>query len=95
MPGFAYPDLLNLRQATRIAVATRVKNHQLSPAEAQLEVAKVDAQVAAAVESRENGLRMVNAQERAAAASQAAAEAAAAPSAPVTCMRTGTITTCN
>jgi hypothetical protein len=80
-PGFAYPDLLDLRQATHLSIATRLNKHEITPDEALLEAGRSDAQISAEFQRRENSESMVHAQARAVG--------------PVTCTRMGTITTCD
>lgn len=104
-PFIPYQDLLNLQQSYRIAVATRVANKQLSEDDAQLEFAKLAAQVSSEQLARQNGAQAVAAQQLAAQAQKQAAwgnvmagaaamQQATRPSS-ITCTRMGNMTTCN
>lgn len=81
------PDLLNLRLASRMAIAERQDRGLLSPAEAELEFAKISAEIGTQETSRQTGRQIANAQSQAAAAASEIAR-------PKTCYTYMGTTTC-
>lgn len=79
-PVFPNPEMLDLMGATRLAVAVRVDSGQMRPEDADLELARLKAQMMADYDRMALARRSVRAQEAAAA--------------PVSCTRIGNTTTC-
>lgn len=80
------PDLFNVRATSRVALAEKVDAKQMSVADAELEFAKIDAQLTTEEKNRANS-------STAARASMIAATAAASPPS-VSCTRFGDTVNC-
>lgn len=63
-PIYRYPDLLDLKAATRSALADKVDRGMLSQADANLQFAQANSQMAAEEQRRANADRSVSAQEQ-------------------------------
>ena len=83
-PFQTYPDLFDLLLAERLSVETREEHGEISTADAQLELAKVNAEVRSAALARANQSQALQIQQR----------AAFAASLPVTCTTNGNSSTC-
>ena len=89
-------DLALAYMADRTMVAEKIENGKMTMAEGNAAVAEKWSQAVSESQRRRNATASVAAQQDAAAAQGSAASAAwAAMNRPVTCMRTGTMTTCN
>ena len=92
-------DLAQAFMANRLAIAEQVQNGKLSVAEGNAGIADKWSQAVSESQRRRNATLSVAAQQDAAAAQQSAASASWAaimqPPKSVTCLRTGTMTTCN
>jgi hypothetical protein len=64
-PG-VYQDLITLRQTTRIALGTKVENKQLTPEDAEAQMALTISYVASEAQRRDTGQQSANAQQAAA-----------------------------
>jgi hypothetical protein len=64
-PG-VYQDLITLRQTTRIALATKIENKQITTEEAAAQMAQVMSYVASEAQRRDTGQQTANAQQAAA-----------------------------
>jgi hypothetical protein len=87
--GAIYPnqDLLNYRLAARIAISEKVDRKQISEAEAELEFARISADIGSQEATRSTGRRIANAQAEAASAASEIAR-------PKTCNTYMGTTTC-
>ena len=97
-----YADLLNLKQAKRAEIASRLQRGQITIEQANVELATMTSQITGEATNRTMTAASVSAQQSAAAAQGQAAAAASMsamqatmPRPPVTCMRTGNMVTCN
>lgn len=79
---YHHPDLLNLRMASRLAIAERQDRGELTQAQADLEFAKLGAEITSQEQGRNNSAQMA-----------AAASAMATPR-MTTCNRYGNTVTC-
>ncbi|WP_404286458.1 hypothetical protein ACD578_15885 [Microvirga sp. RSM25] len=82
--GSGLGDLWNVKMAGRVAIAERVDKGQISPAQADLEMAQLNSNLMSTGQSRVNAAAAVSAQQQAAAAAYK----------PVTCNRFGYSVTC-
>jgi hypothetical protein len=85
--GMSNGDLLRLRMAARAEIAERMDNKQLTPAQATLELAKLDSQLSSTAQGRDATMVNALAQSEAAAAATRAAR-------PVSCTRIGYTVNC-
>lgn len=103
-----HPDLMHLRQAYRVAIATKVQEKKLTDDQGTLEFARITAEITAEEERRNNNRKSANAQVASAEAGRTAAlgnlysglaamqlASRPTPSPSVTCMRAGNMVTCN
>ena len=88
-------DLAQAFMAYRMAIAEQVQNGKMSVAEGGAAVTEKWSQEVSESQRRRNASLSLAAQQDAAAAQQSAAAASWASQRPVTCMHTGTMTTCN
>jgi hypothetical protein len=108
-PG-VYQDLITLRQTSRIALATKVQNKQMSREDAAAQMAQVMSYVASEAQRRDTGQQVANSQQAAAVAALLSANRPTPPVAqpvlaappvnrPIVCNSTGlgntVSTTCN
>lgn len=94
-PLLPYPELQDQELATRIVVAERLQNKQITKAEADMQIANMTAQIAGQIRDRSLANRAVLAQESAAASASEAASALNKPREPVTCIRNAGWINCN
>jgi hypothetical protein len=90
-----YRDLLNLKQARRAEITSRLERKQITVEQANVELATMVSEIVSESTRRETATRSVSAQQAAAAAAYMGAMRASMPRQPTTCIRTGSMVTCN
>jgi len=83
-PTSPFPDLIDLLDATRLSLATKVDQGTMSEADANLQLAQTRTHIVQEADRRQLAVRSVNAQETAAAASAAG----------TTCIKNGNTVSC-